>query len=372
MALHAGEVNYDEHGVTGASINLAFRLVDAEPLKTALAGSSGVLAVIVSSWFYEEVVRHTAAGNAARFWRVPVTVKETNEIGWICLPADEVLESPYKGLRAFEKADRGLFFGRAGVVQELVSAVATRALVPVVGASGVGKSSVVHAGLLPRLEEQETAWGLVALRPRPALFDALAAGLARLSGWDVPVPPPALEEWQGTLSELGLSGAAERALDDSGMNRILVAVDQFEEVLTQDCGPLLGQLADLPDGGTLTVVLTLREDSFGAFFVRHASFGERLRQNAVALRGMDRRELEEAVRKPAEGRDVQIADRLVEELIGAVHDRPGALPLLEFSLDQMWRTLRPGQDRLSFDAYEEIGRPWPVLSPTMPTRSWTA
>jgi len=45
MALHAGEVNYDEHGVTAASINLAFRLLDSDPLKAALAGSSGVLAV---------------------------------------------------------------------------------------------------------------------------------------------------------------------------------------------------------------------------------------------------------------------------------------------------------------------------------------
>jgi ribosomal protein L2 len=60
MTLHAGEVYYDEHGVTGASINLAFRLLDARDLKGALARSAGVLAIIASSWFYEEVVRHTA------------------------------------------------------------------------------------------------------------------------------------------------------------------------------------------------------------------------------------------------------------------------------------------------------------------------
>ena len=59
MALHAGEVNYDEHGVTAASVNLAFRLLDASALKAALAGSPGVLAVIASSWFFEEVVRHS-------------------------------------------------------------------------------------------------------------------------------------------------------------------------------------------------------------------------------------------------------------------------------------------------------------------------
>ena len=87
VALHAGEVRYDEHGVTGASVNLAFRLLEAAVLKAALAGSPGVLAVIVSSWFFEEVVRH---GNAAAgYGPVEVAVKETRTTGWICLPDHE-------------------------------------------------------------------------------------------------------------------------------------------------------------------------------------------------------------------------------------------------------------------------------------------
>ena len=61
MALHAGEVHYDQHGVTAVAVNLAFRLLDARPLKAALADSPGVLAVIVSSWFFEEVVRHSGS-----------------------------------------------------------------------------------------------------------------------------------------------------------------------------------------------------------------------------------------------------------------------------------------------------------------------
>lgn len=263
--------------------------------------------------------------------------------------------SPYKGLRAFESSDRDLFFGRAGVVQELACAVATHGLVPVVGASGVGKSSVVHAGLLPELEQQE-AWGFVVVRPRPTLLMALAAGFARLSGSGVPVPVTELEEWQDRLLQLGLVGAAQLACTASSSERLLLTVDQFEEVLVQACDPLLQQFAELPDDGVLTAVVTLREDSFGTFFVRHAGFGERLRQNAVALRGMDRTELEEVVKGPAALRGVQISDRLCDELVGAVLNHPGALPLLEFSLDQMWRTLRPGQKMLSFDAYEEIGR----------------
>lgn len=84
MALHAGEVRYDEHGVTGASVNLAFRLLEAGPLKQALAGCPGPLAVIASPWFFDEVARHTAL--AGEYRCVDVAVKETRTTGWICLP----------------------------------------------------------------------------------------------------------------------------------------------------------------------------------------------------------------------------------------------------------------------------------------------
>jgi tetratricopeptide (TPR) repeat protein len=86
MALHAGEVSYDDHGVTGAAINLAFRLVDAGPLKEALAGSPGLLALIASSWFYHEVIRNSPDSRPATYRPVRVEVKETTEVGWICLP----------------------------------------------------------------------------------------------------------------------------------------------------------------------------------------------------------------------------------------------------------------------------------------------
>jgi len=85
MVLHAGEVNYDKYGATAASINLAFRLLESEPVKEALARSPGVLAVITSAWFFQEVVRHSAV-NARAYCPVPVAVKETSTTGWICLP----------------------------------------------------------------------------------------------------------------------------------------------------------------------------------------------------------------------------------------------------------------------------------------------
>jgi tetratricopeptide (TPR) repeat protein len=86
VALHAGEVYFDEHGVTAESINLAFRLLDARPLKSALKESPGALALIVSPWFFDEVVRHSAGGDAATYRPVQVAVKETAAVGWISRP----------------------------------------------------------------------------------------------------------------------------------------------------------------------------------------------------------------------------------------------------------------------------------------------
>ena len=261
--------------------------------------------------------------------------------------------SPFKGFHAFESDDRDLFFGRTATVDQLVAEVAVnmRGLVPVIGSSGVGKTSVVYAGLLPRLTElRSQAWRVLDVRPRPTLLRALAARFKLLSGEED------LKFWQDRIIEDGLAGAANFACELGKGKHLVLVVDQFEEAASQDCGPLLRQIAEVADNGQLTVVLVLREDSVGAFCARDRRFGRQLLQNAVEVRGMTQAELEEAVRRPAKLRGIQVYDGLVHELVGALHGRPGALPLLEFLLDQMWRTLQPGERGLSFDTYERIGR----------------
>jgi hypothetical protein len=91
LALHAGEVTYDEWGgVAAQAIIHASRLLDAKPLKDALAGSPGTLAMIVSEWFYGEVIRHHVDHEPDAYRKVAVVVKETTTTGWIRLP-DHVL-----------------------------------------------------------------------------------------------------------------------------------------------------------------------------------------------------------------------------------------------------------------------------------------
>ena len=83
VALHAGEVHPDAHGYAGTSINRAFRLIEASASKTALRQSSGVVALVVSDWFYDEVVRHCQEAEPSCFRKVHVTVKESKMTAWI-------------------------------------------------------------------------------------------------------------------------------------------------------------------------------------------------------------------------------------------------------------------------------------------------
>ena len=86
VALHAGEVYRDAHGVAGAAVNHAFRLAEAPAVRSALAASPGVLALIVSDWFFIEVVRHDPAALPGSYRQVEVLVKETAATGWIRVP----------------------------------------------------------------------------------------------------------------------------------------------------------------------------------------------------------------------------------------------------------------------------------------------
>jgi RNA polymerase sigma factor (sigma-70 family) len=88
LAIHAGEIRHDEHGVVGASLNLAFRLLDSIEAKNTLARSSAELALIVSDWFYEEVVRFDPASASTAYQPVTVHVRGTEASAWIRLFPD--------------------------------------------------------------------------------------------------------------------------------------------------------------------------------------------------------------------------------------------------------------------------------------------
>ncbi|HEV3289197.1 MAG TPA: AAA family ATPase [Streptosporangiaceae bacterium] len=229
MALHAGEVYYDEHGVTAAAVNLAFRLLDASALKAALASSPGVLAVIASSWFYEEVVRHSGAASGYR--PAAVAVKETTTTGWICLPdqmgpAGQVMPGwmpaaavvpgvqPAAALRTLPR-DTAAFIGRTRELDQLVAAVCETAASGVIGIcavdgmAGVGKTAfAVHAAhqLAARFPDGQVFLRLHAhtAGQRPADPAEALATLLLTAGVAPQHIPPGLEArsaaWRGHLA----------------------------------------------------------------------------------------------------------------------------------------------------------------------------
>jgi tetratricopeptide (TPR) repeat protein len=157
LAMHAGEIHHDQHGVTGTAINTTFRLLEAKPLKQALRGSPGTLAVIASRWFFEEVIRHTPACAPGSWRQVRVSVKETREDAWICLPdapyppepdADPPPSPEVAVPRQLPSAVAG-FAGRAAELEALTSLLEEAALPggtvvisAIDGTAGIGKTAL--------------------------------------------------------------------------------------------------------------------------------------------------------------------------------------------------------------------------------------
>lgn len=150
MALHAGEIHYDDHGVVGRAVNLAFRLLDAAVLKSALAHSESLLALITSGWFFEEVVWHSQKAGRETYREARVTAKETDTQAWICLPGTAVPPALRAPLPAGRKVpvprqlplELRQFVGREHEIAQLSD------LAPITtidGTAGVGKTSLaVH------------------------------------------------------------------------------------------------------------------------------------------------------------------------------------------------------------------------------------
>jgi WD40 repeat protein/DNA-binding SARP family transcriptional activator len=235
---------------------------------------------------------------------------------------------PYKGLAGYELTDAEYFCGRDTLVDQVVSRVASSRLVGIVGASGMGKSSLLRAGLLPRLAEgalpASESWQYVVFRPGRHPAEALASALARSTG----------------------GGPA------------LVCIDQFEEVFTvcDDEGEQRRFLADVVDlssaaGSDTRVVLTLRADHYGRCALEEP-FARRLSGNHILVVPMTRADMLSAVQIPAARVGLELEPGLAEQLVDDAGDEPGSLPLLSAALLELWAA-REG-DRLTLEGYRKV------------------
>ena len=246
---------------------------------------------------------------------------------------------PFKGLQAFDVADAELFFGRERLVAEIVARLPGTGLLGVIGPSGSGKSSAVRAGLLPALAggvlPGSESFEQVLLRPGEHPMAALRRALGEPDGVAEPV-----------------AGALRRLVPGS---RLLVVVDQFEELFTacrdrEQRSAFIDALV-VPDE-RLLAVLAVRADFYGAC-AQHRRLARALGESHVLVGQMKPDELARAVAGPAEQCGLEVEPELIARLVEETAGQTGGLPLLSTTLLELWQG-RSG-NRLTVRAYERTG-----------------
>ena len=272
---------------------------------------------------------------------------------------------PYRGLRAFtgDDAEAGLFVGREEEIRQLRHMVDKQTLVVVVGPSGVGKSSLVTAGLIPALEQEE--WVTESVRPGGMPLKALAKALLDVERPERALGLSDLAERESQLRSEGLTSLGSQ-LAMLREKPVFVYVDQLEEVLDPDtCPPdVSAEFLELvlshrgAGGEGLCLVATLRADFFGRL-LDHPDAGIRLQDRVFTLSPMGGEGLERVIEEPATACGVQYERGLVQQ-IARDASSGGGLPLLEFTLTELWPHQR--QRRITFSDYHRFGGVTEALS----------
>lgn len=301
-------------------------------------------------------------------------------------------EAPFRGLLAFHEVHAGQFFGRDEEISALVERLRQEPMIPVLGASGAGKSSLVMAGLIPRLRE-DAYWIVLSLRPGRDPLRALAAALVVKEGssivasyaesngtfstmaWEEPEETPALpaepsagqpperdpalllarlSEAPGSLAVL-LAELAERH-----RCRVLLFVDQLEEVFTlaesEERALFLSALARAADAPRepVRVLFTLRDDFLGEL-AAHAEMRRAIHQ-VVVVRAPEPHALFATLVRPLERAGYRFeSDEIATEMVASVGTSAAALPMLQFAARALWERRDTSARVLTRVAYREMG-----------------
>ena len=283
-------------------------------------------------------------------------------------PARLMARCPYRGLAAFREEDEPYFFGRDTHAAKLVKVVRQNPFVAVIGASGSGKSSLVYAGLIPQLRRQFPSseglhelpsseglgvgkWQIAMLRPLTNPFYEIASAMFPL------LDPEAneieamrqIEQLTAALqaNEITLAGIVRRIARKSPASRLLIAIDQFEELYAPEnaatCRNVIEHILQLIADSSIPahVVVTLRSDFLGQTN-SHPDFSHLIADNILLVPAMNADELRAAIAEPAQKAGQPLSAEVVDLLIEQTKERKGALPLLEFALTQIWHGMTRG------------------------------
>ena len=308
----------------------------------AATSGTGNATITITNYYYREEARIAPADSAD--------------------VADDKLPCPYRGLFHFGPGDAEYFFGRKSFITNLFQATQTRNFIPLLGASGSGKSSVVFAGLVPKLQ-QEGHWQFTHFRPGSDPFHALALALVplyttNLNETDCLAQARQLANYLRD-GDIPLADVVAQIQQNYPSERVLVIADQFEELYTL-CPDetirrnFLDKLTTFPfERVGMVLVLTMRADFLGNA-LSYRPFADVLQNTDLKLGPMNREELTEVIEKPAQKLGVTLEAGLVKRILDDVESEPGNLPLLEFALTELWQR-RQGK-QLTHLAYTEIGQ----------------
>ncbi|MBL8633627.1 MAG: protein kinase [Myxococcales bacterium] len=263
--------------------------------------------------------------------------------------------NPYRGLLPFESQHRALFFGRQSEIGTLVDRLRTESFVIVAADSGVGKSSVCRAGVLPLVKESGLGRGLTyqiaTLVPGKQPLRTLCEAIAQAIDTDEQPLIAALktdpQSFPRVLRSLMPPGAG-----------LLIFVDQMEELVTiadpleaKLVGEALGALSQ--KAGDLRLLGTVRAD-FVSRVATVPGIGEEINHGLYLLRPMGPDKLREAVIGPAQLKGVRFeTEQMIDELVASTAESDAGLPLLQFALAELW-DVRSGS-AITAQALESIG-----------------
>jgi energy-coupling factor transporter ATP-binding protein EcfA2 len=265
-------------------------------------------------------------------------------------PKTEFTGIPYRGLSALNEDDAPIFFGRDAETLEVLSRVDNKRLVFVLGASGSGKSSLVAAGVLPKLRER--GWRIVRCVPGDNPFLNLAMALVS----QLPELNVEADKLAAILSKIP-ENLAKRIELTLPKTRVLLFIDQFEEIFT-----LAGKNPRLASGAvtafmqairypsaTLTTLLTMRAD----FYSTALPYFEELKQQAYGLTRPSPFALYEMITRPAELSGLKLDAGLAQQIVDEVGGESGALALISYVLEALYERAKVrGDGRLSKHDYD--------------------
>ena len=349
FGMSAGPSSTRADDIEGLAICAAQLMIGSDGSLTELTPrlEAGFAAIVSNARAYGTVEQFAQALRSA------VGAKQ-DQVGVVDVP------NPYKGLVPFDEADTTQFFGRERLVERMLARLGgpdpLNRFLAVVGPSGSGKSSVVHAGLVPALRgggvPGSDTWFVATMTPGSHPFDSLERALTSVA---VSMPPTLLEQLVAQPS--GLRRSIPGLLPDDVSPFVLV-VDQFEELYTmtgdQERQAFTEALVDAitHPQSRLRIVITLRAD-FYDHPLATMGIGELLREHTELVTPMTHPELERAITRPAESVDVIVEPALLAALTADATSEPGVLPMLQYTLTELFDSRRGAT--MTAAAYESMG-----------------